>query len=1049
MNEPTNSLKEAVACILAARSPGEQWRCLVTYPEELTSLDENQLVDDFGSEAQTEPGSDLEGARHLLRRVQQEELLQVLLSLCPVPEKLRRQVDEYLDAYLKYLGQGERQIVYRADWQNVYSYLQTHEAALTDRAADIYMQDRLVAMRDDRVASAGLLLLRDLANVAREDGIEVAGLWLIARVSELRLSNAPPGTLGWLEDLTGYVQWVLRPETSGAIEQAIDFIERDLLPSIPANIITAHFEAHSGLGELYLSRLRGDRAENVIHALDFSSRALSEAESIGDSRKIGHAHYLIGWAHAVQISQGDRRLSLMRARDHLTEASAKLRESGQQNEWGQTLLILGYCFVELAGIEPSNDHKTFLLSEALRYLSEIETSSFSDTVKNSARVVAARAYTSYAEFDYSMRGQAFELIERALAECDRGNNPYNWALYRRLYAEMTLYAVASGEAADTALAKQYLIEATDAFATPFYAERTRSAELLGDLHLHTEDWNPALDAYDQAVKWDKQIASESFSVIGRESTTTSNYIIEVKAAYCLCRIGETGAAVLRAERAKGGPLIESFELEALASLDLPHGKREALQDAVRAVRSLEAEMRTLAQPASPLYESSLYTQLREARIKLEGLVAEVRSKLPGYSGAQLDAGDLMQLVPSRGVLVIPLISPVGTALVTLDNTSSIDSACVDYLRFTVDDLKFLLGEYALFVARLGDIPQIDEVPAPRRNNERETALSRLTAQLWESLGAAIDSAARRSLERGLPVENLVIISQLGLSALPLAAAAPGGSQNPPLLENFTVSVLPSASLFVRARSRPWQFEPAESELLAIADPTGNLPYAQVEVDFVARQFPPSHQNTLPGERATVNAVRRIASRRPQCFHFACHARFNLETPWTSGLVLADGIMTAAEIALANDLQQIGLVTLSACKSGVTFTKRAPEEYGGLSAAFVIAGARCVVSSLWVAHDIATAFLMVGFYQRLRNGEPTGLALRGTQLWLRSATAGELLACVESMLKEYPRVSPPKGGARSALLQLNGQLRKLDAAAKPFEHPLYWAAFYALDLDGLR
>jgi CHAT domain-containing protein len=56
-----------------------------------------------------------------------------------------------------------------------------------------------------------------------------------------------------------------------------------------------------------------------------------------------------------------------------------------------------------------------------------------------------------------------------------------------------------------------------------------------------------------------------------------------------------------------------------------------------------------------------------------------------------------------------------------------------------------------------------------------------------------------------------------------------------------------------------------------------------------------------------------------------------------------------------------------------------EGVSGLAEAFLAAGSRAVVASLWSADDTFASALMERFYQHLAQGEATSTALRGAKL----------------------------------------------------------------------
>ncbi len=79
-----------------------------------------------------------------------------------------------------------------------------------------------------------------------------------------------------------------------------------------------------------------------------------------------------------------------------------------------------------------------------------------------------------------------------------------------------------------------------------------------------------------------------------------------------------------------------------------------------------------------------------------------------------------------------------------------------------------------------------------------------------------------------------------------------------------------------------------------------------------------------------------------------------------------------------------LAMLSACESGIVNVENLPDEYIGLPAGFLAAGARRVVSSLWIVDDKSTFELMKRFYDNLIGKKMSAAdALRDAQLYIKS------------------------------------------------------------------
>jgi len=111
-------------------------------------------------------------------------------------------------------------------------------------------------------------------------------------------------------------------------------------------------------------------------------------------------------------------------------------------------------------------------------------------------------------------------------------------------------------------------------------------------------------------------------------------------------------------------------------------------------------------------------------------------------------------------------------------------------------------------------------------------------------------------------------------------------------------------------------------------------------------------------------------------HMATHGHSRLDAPNFSSVLLADGRFNAID-AFSLDLKDCELVTLSGCETGLALIGGGDEQLG-LGRAFLAAGAKTLVMSLWPVEDNATNELMQLFYQNLLRGESKVQALKNAQ-----------------------------------------------------------------------
>jgi len=226
-----------------------------------------------------------------------------------------------------------------------------------------------------------------------------------------------------------------------------------------------------------------------------------------------------------------------------------------------------------------------------------------------------------------------------------------------------------------------------------------------------------------------------------------------------------------------------------------------------------------------------------------------------------------------------------------------------------------------------------------------------------------------------------------------------------LAREVSIGYAPSATLLLQLRDQG--AAAATATVLALADPDFESLSSRVGTDDVLPPLPQSRREIemlqrlrrdetigLVGAEATETALRRrLESDRPSIVHLATHGLVDREEPTLTSVALArdrtgtdDGYLYTLEImALPLDTE---LVVLSACDTGRGKLERG-EGTVGLTRAFLAAGARRVVASLWPVADASTGRLMARFYEELlRRGRPVDQALNRARatLWSERETA---------------------------------------------------------------
>lgn len=245
------------------------------------------------------------------------------------------------------------------------------------------------------------------------------------------------------------------------------------------------------------------------------------------------------------------------------------------------------------------------------------------------------------------------------------------------------------------------------------------------------------------------------------------------------------------------------------------------------------------------------------------------------------------------------------------------------------------------------------------------------------LAVFYDRLIRPLEERLAGKRRLIIVPHPQLSLLPFAAFF-DTRQGVYLLQRWTTQMAPSATILAHCRER----SAAGGSVLLVGYPgrpgdRAYLPGVTQEIAALQARLPGA--TCLTGDEATEQNLLRHAPGK-HIIHLAGHAYFMPHQPLDSGMPLAGGPwLRASDLYLNYDLMRGATIFLSGCQTGAG--RLEGGEMLGLLNAFLYAGARGIVSSLWKVDDDATALLMSDIYDGLAGGADTGEALRAAQLRL--------------------------------------------------------------------
>lgn len=455
--------------------------------------------------------------------------------------------------------------------------------------------------------------------------------------------------------------------------------------------------------------------------------------------------------------------------------------------------------------------------------------------------------------------------------------------------------------------------------------------------------------------------------------------------------GYAAAALETSERARSRGLLD---LIAEGRINVQEGiapelRRREMELGAR-LSWIQEQIGLAPDPASES-ATELRDQLDEVGREMEQLEEEIRLQHPRYAEVRyptpLRLGQIQGLLDEGTTLLEYFVGREGSFLflVTREGFSAHRLPPADVLRQNVQALRTtLLRSSILTLERF----------RREAGGLHDTLLGPLAAALEHTPDLLISPDGPLTV---LPFEVLLTDSSRGASYKDLSY----------LLREHSVSYVPSASVLAGLREpRPEAKVDGgmRKRLVAFGDPiypaaqlaasplrgpvspaaAPQLPGTGREVDAIAGLYPEAEvARYVRGEATEENVKDNPLLQTAQRIHFATHGLVDEARPHLSGLMLTrlpgsreDGLLQVHEIF--NLRLDADLVTLSACETGLG-EQVTGEGMVGLTRAFLYAGARSLIVSLWPVSDLSTPELMTSFYRHLGDTRTKTAALRRAKL----------------------------------------------------------------------
>ena len=638
--------------------------------------------------------------------------------------------------------------------------------------------------------------------------------------------------------------------------------------------------------------------------------------------------------------------------------------------------------------------------------------------------------------------------------------------------------------------------------TAFPFECLNAGEILGKIAFGMKDWKLAIEGYSNAIEAVEISRTWATSEFRRQEILEEAIDIYANIVQACINNKQLDQALEYVERSRSKRLVDLMASNDLySSAEIPAEIQQYLQDFERLQQQIDRE-RGRNQPSNDFVDSSKLDSSKLDSSKLDSSKLD-NSKLDSskLDNSKLDNSKLdnSKLDNSRAALAAynqTIASLKAEKLLIWEQLRRLDPVLAGQIR--VNPLKFpsiqqlidkpttaIISFYTTVSDTLIFVVRQNEITLQSCADLGFEALHGWIFQNWlgqyvkkkdswkeQLVGMLAEIAKQLNLNDLIlwhleGISELIIVPHFALHQIPFAALPIGDNRY--LGDKFLIRYAPSCQVLEFCQQRP----SLGSNLKwgTIEDATGDLPCASFEGEQLAVLYSIPDNRRLKGRhQATVSNYRELAQ-TVQILHSSHHAQSRFDNPLESTLILGDGCITLGQLMTpAWRLPQLSDVFLSCCETGLGVSEITGDILT-FSTAFLSAGARSAIGTLWAVDDLATALFSIFYYQEWQQGKNRPEAIRQAQVKLRSLGGNTLAASYKPQLTELlkqklqetdalRKISQAERNTCSSASQAERRdeeykkydiigkqiylslknLEKFCQESKPFSHPFYWAAF---------